>query len=369
MSKKNKRVVIKIGTTLLTKKDFTLNKNLLKKLSEEIAKLRRKDFEVIIVSSGSVACGRSILKLKKENKNIPYRQALSAVGQSILMTEYSKIFKNRNIIVAQALLTNYDFSHKKNFIITANTIELLLKMGVVPIINENDVTTYAELKFGDNDMMAAKLSAMITADMLILLTDVDGLYNDDPSKKEAKLIPELKTVNKNLRKLAKESKSKHSMGGMTSKIDAAEYAISAGIKCVVANGKKIENLSRILIKDEKIGTLFLPKIGKKEKRKRWMQASTKKGCKLIVDDGARNALTKRGASLLPSGIIEVKGQFPKGEVVSVYSKNGILIAYGITNYTSTRIKEIKGLRSTEIAKIIKNVSYDEVIHRDHLVVV
>ncbi|MBI2453915.1 glutamate 5-kinase [Candidatus Peregrinibacteria bacterium] len=241
------RLVLKIGTSLVTREDHTLDTAFLRDMVRQIAALVRQKHQIIIVTSGAVAAGRSELSIGLEKKSIPFRQALAAVGQGLLMKTYHDFFAKRGMTVAQALLTNYDFSNQENFINTKNVFDLLLQRGIVPIVNENDVTATAELKFGDNDMLSAKTAAMVGADYLIILTDVDGLFSDNPFKNPtAKLIPFVKKIDDKIRRLAKGARSAHSTGGMTTKISAAEYITSSGIPMFIVKGRKKGILNRVL---------------------------------------------------------------------------------------------------------------------------
>ncbi|MEK9133156.1 MAG: glutamate 5-kinase [Patescibacteria group bacterium] len=263
------RFVVKVGTSLVTNEDYQLNVGFLESLAASAANLQKRGHQIIIVSSGAVAAGRSQLVFPHDDRNIPYRQALAAIGQGILMKNYYRLFRDHGVKVAQALLTSYDFANRQNFLNTKSVFELLLQNRVVPIVNENDVTTIAELKFGDNDMLSAKTAIMVEANYLVLFTDVDGLYSADPKDNpDAKLISIVRSIDDSVRGLGKGAHSKNSMGGMITKIAAAEHATSAGVKTIIVCGRKEGILGNIIdfceknvekkeIKAFPYGTLFL----------------------------------------------------------------------------------------------------------------
>ena len=258
------RLVIKIGTSLLVDGQYRLDLDFLRNFAEKVAAIKQKGHEIVIVSSGAVASGRSELRFECENKNIPCRQVLAAVGQGLLMKIYYDFFKKRGIAVAQALLTNYDFVNRENFLNTKNVFELLLKRGIVPIVNENDVTAVAELKFGDNDMLSAKTAAMVSADCLCIFTDVDGFFEEDPKNNPgAKLIPVVKKIDDAARRSAGGTCSLLSLGGMITKLEAAQYVTSAGIPMFILNGASVEAFEKLMkfcdgdfTVADKIGTFF-----------------------------------------------------------------------------------------------------------------
>jgi len=294
---KYKRIVVKVGTNLVNREDNSLNTEFLEDIVGQIAKLHKKGHEIIFVSSGAVASGRQVLTFKKESRNIPYRQILAAVGQGILINIYNELFGTKNIKVAQALLTNQDFTNRRSFITTRNVLDTLLKMGVVPIVNENDVTTYDELKFGDNDMMSAKTATMTEAQLLVLLTDVPCVYDKDPKKHEdARCIRVIEKIDKNIKGMAHTTSSKRSLGGMATKIQAAEFAAQEGIPVIIAGGKIKDVLLKIVEEDINAGTLVKPSASRNENRKIWLKSQVRKGWQIIVDDGAKRALKEKGMS-------------------------------------------------------------------------
>lgn len=375
------RFVIKVGTALLTTEDYQLNREFLRELVAQIAAVKNQGHEIVIVTSGAVAAGRSKICFIQEKKNIPYRQVFAAIGQGLLMRAYERFFRQHGVVVAQALLTNYDFVNRESFLNMRNVFDLILEKGVVPIVNENDVTTVSELKFGDNDMLSAKTAAAIAADFLIICTDVDGLYSEDPrNNPNAKLVPCIEKVTDAVRKCASGAQSGRSLGGMITKLEAANYVASVGIPTFITSGKKagqLENLVQFLVKysvnKEKIstqeyGTFFWPYINKMQNQKKWLRAKTKKGAWVEIDDGALKALVKNGKSLLPSGIVKVHGKFERGDVISV-KHDDTEVAYGQVNYSSEDVDKIKKHHCDEIELILGFNFADEVIHRDRMAVI
>lgn len=374
------RFVVKVGTRLVTKADNRLNLNFIKSLVAQIASLISEGHEVVLVTSGAVAAGRTEIVFEKEKENIPYRQVLAAAGQNILMRTYQDFFRRFGITVAQALLTNYDFTNKENFLNTRRVLEQLLGKKIVPIVNENDVTTIAELKFGDNDMLSAKTAVMISADLLILLTTVDGLFTDNPAKnKNAEFISFVPEIGSSIFGYAKKEASQGSLGGMHSKVKAAQYAASSGISVCIANGSKT-NIARGVVSCYKKfiedpshassfpGTFFRPYKTKEQSFKKWLKPKIIKGAAIIVDDGCKNALLKKGKSLLASGIKDVLGSFSRGSVVAIQDLNGNEIGYGQVNYESGELFKIKGRKSSEFEKNLGYMYEDEIVHRDRMVV-
>lgn len=363
-------MVVKVGTALLTNEENRLNEPFMRSLVDQLAALHEKGIRLALVTSGSVASGRSELVLKKETHNIPYRQALSAVGQSILMRKYHDLFAGRKISVAQALLTELDFRDRESFLNARGTLDLLLQLRVLPIVNENDVVSYAGLKFGGNDWLAAKLAAMIRADALVILTDVDGLYSDDPRKNfAAQKIEEVRTYSDEIFEIAKNTSSSKSVGGMMSKVGAAQFASAAGIHTLVVRGTDPDVLVRATSGQDFSGTVFYPTTRKVSGSKRgWLRSHLKKDACVIIDDGAAAALQK-GKSLLPVGVKSVHGIFFRGDVVAVKNLKGETVALGQINYGSEDVEMIRGLQTAEMKKILAGALVeDELMHRDNMLV-
>lgn len=363
------RIVIKVGTSLLTTPGNQLDLPFLRELAKHLARMHASGHDIVIVSSGAVAAGRSELTIEREKKAIPYRQALAAVGQGILISAYHNLFGAFGIKVSQALLTNYDFVNRENFLNTRNVFDLLLKARVIPIVNENDVTTVAELKFGDNDLLSAKTAAMLSADCLVILTDVAGLYTEDPGNNpRAEKIPVVEKVDDSIKALAKGARSKSSMGGMVTKLEAAEYVTSVGIPMFILSGKHMENLEAMVSGKERThGTYFPSSVSRLESRKKWMRPKILRDVWIEIDNGAAEAISKGGKSLLPSGITKIHGVFERGDIVTL-KHGGRDIGYGHVGYSSQDLDKIKGRHSREI-EVLLGYSYEsDVMHRDRMVI-
>lgn len=361
------RFVVKIGSNLLTNEDNSLNTEFIQHIVDQVAELHKKGHEPIIVTSGAVASGRKSITPFRESKNIPYRQALAAVGQTFLLETYQKSFSKYGIVIGQVLLTMVDFEHQRNFLSTRNTMNLLLKMRVVPILNENDVTTFDEIKFGDNDNLSARVAGLLNADRLLLLTDVDGVYDSNPKQnKNAKCIPVIERVDDATLALA-DGRSSKGMGGMESKLKAARFAMEAGVDVWITGGKK-PNVIIDLIEDRAPhGTHFKKHFKSRETRRKWYQTKQIKNASISVDDGAKTALLERGKSLLPSGISVVEGEFGRGDIVMILDNDGQKIGFGRVNYSSLELDKIKGCQSENIEKILGYILEEEAIHRDNMV--
>lgn len=363
------RIVIKVGSQLLTNPDHSLNTEFISHMVEQIAELYKNGHQPLLVTSGAVAAGRHTLCIRKENKNIPYRQALAAVGQTFLLQTYRDEFAKHGMVIGQVLLTMVDFKQHPHFLSTYSTLELLLQSNVVPIINENDVTTFSETKFGNNDKLSSLVASMIGADQLLLLTDVEGFYDNDPKKvPDAKLLPVVERITPAMKSAAKPSGTSKGVGGMYEKVLAAEYATAAGVNVWIARGTIPNVVVDLMLKGKHHGTLFKTAVTPQNARRRWLQTRLIKNAGLRLDAGAMNAVLNKGKSLLPSGITEVEGTFKPKDVVSLLSEDGLVIGYGEVNYGSEEIQAIKGCHSTEIEKILGHGTDEVVIHRDHLVV-
>jgi len=369
-SEKYQRIVAKFGTNLLTAGTDRLDLDVMSTLVGQVARLHRQGHEVTIVTSGSIAAGRQRLNLSADRKDIPCRQAMAAVGQSTLMHSYEQLFAWHGITVAQALLTKTDLVDRLGYLNARRTLLTLLELGVVPIINENDVVAVEELagaSFGDNDSLSGFVANLVDADLLVLLSDVSGLYTADPDKdKDAELIHRVAHVDKGIEKLAGGTRGRGT-GGMATKVQAAKMATAGGATAVIAGGQEKDVLLR-LVKGEAIGTLFPPTVSKMESRKRWILSGLATKGKLLVDKGAATALKKQNKSLLPAGIKAVEGEFERGDAVNIYDEDGERLACGITNYSSHELTIIKGSRSDKIQSLLGYGYGDEVVHRNNLVV-
>jgi glutamate 5-kinase len=362
-------IVIKIGTNLLADKVKGINLDRIHEIARSVARLNALGNRIAIVSSGAIGAGVAALKLKDRPKTIPEKQATAAIGQPLLMEAYEHAFRKQECTIAQVLLTKDDFVNRGRYLNAKNTFPVLFEQGVIPIINENDTVAVEEIKLGDNDNLSAMVANLIEADLLIILSDIDGLFSDDPTKnREAELIPVVDKITPQIEKLAKSSKTELSTGGMITKIQAAKRCISAGIAMIIANGKN-PNVLEDIFSGAFRGTLFLPAENKLTLRKKWIGfISSAKGF-VIVDDGAKLALLKKNKSLLPSGIVEVHGEFETDETITILDLNKKVIAKGVTGFSSTDLGKIKGKRSSEIEKILNHKAHDEVIHRDNLVLI
>jgi glutamate 5-kinase len=364
---KARRVVLKLGSAVLTAA-YGLNLLLIQRLVAEIAALRQNDRQFVLVSSGAVAAGVHKLRLSEKPQGIPQQQAVAAAGQSNLMYTYEEAFAAHGIMVAQILLTHEDLAARSRFLNARNTIFTLLQWGVLPIINENDTVATDELKFGDNDNLAALICNLVEADLLIMLTNTDGLYARDPRvDPEAPLLTLVDTADPQLARAAGKRPNTLGRGGMLSKIQAVKKAAAIGIPSLIANGLTPGILPAIFAGRE-VGTLCLPQTHKLKSRQYWLAYNVAPEGAILVDGGAREALVHQGKSLLPAGILEVFGGFRKGAPVSLMDPDGQTFAVGLTNYSSRDINRIKGKKTQEIAQSLGHKDYDEVIHRDNLVI-
>ena len=361
------RIVVKVGTSTLTNENGHLDIEKIRKIVLELSNLQDKGYDVILVSSGAVGAGMGLLNINEKPKTLAEKQMLSAVGQVSLMQIYQTLFKEHNKIVGQLLLTKEEFSNRKRYLNMRNVCNAFLKRKIIPIINENDaiVSNALKIKVGDNDTMSALVSGLIDADLLIILSDIDGLYNKNPRKYEdANLIHIVGDINEDIKKMAGAEGSKFGTGGMITKIIAAEMVTKIGTSLVIASGDEPKNITRIVEK-ENIGTLFVKKNKKISLRKYWLAYGPSKEGALTIDNGAKSAL-KNGKSLLSVGIKSVEGTFDKGAIVEIEDLKGKVIATGISNYSSQEINLIKGEQSENIEEILGYKYDDAVIHIDNV---
>ncbi len=357
-----KRIVLKIGTSSLTNEDGSFNRRLTEDIAAQVAKLRKQGKTVIIVSSGAIGIGVEELKMPSRPREIPLRQAAAAVGQNILMQEWMAAFNKHDLKVAQILLTYEAFSNRMTYLNLRNSIWALLDFGVIPIVNENDPICVHEIEatFGDNDKLSAMVASKVEAELLVLLSDIDGLYNKNPRKNEdAQLISTIEKITPEIESYGGSPTSMKGVGGMRTKIEAAKIASMSGCHMVIANSALDDVVIRIM-DGENIGTLFLARDGKYKNRTRWIILSKASG-KLIVDKGAQDAIKKK-RGLLPSGIIEVAGMFDRGDIIEIES-DGTVFAKGITDYTSSELNKLKGKHSDMIEKTLGYKNYDEVVRK------
>jgi glutamate 5-kinase len=365
------RLVVKLGTSLLTGGTSYLNMDIMTSLVAQMAELRRQGAELVIVSSGAVAAGRAKLGLQKKIPGVPLKQMLAAVGQSRLMYTYEQLFGKYDITIAQTLLTKADLSDRSGYLNTRNTLLALLDLGVITIVNENDVVAEDEIreaKFGDNDSLSAMVANLIDADLLLILSDTSGLYTADPHlDPNAKLIQVVEKIDSKIEKLAGGSAGKLGVGGMITKVEAAKLSTASGVTTIIADGK-VKDVALRVYAGEAIGTRFQPTSSKRESRERWMLSGLSTKGKIYVDAGCAAAVIGQNRSLLAAGISRIEGNFKRGDIVNIYDSEGNRIAAGITNYSAADIKTIEGVKSSEIAALL---SYDygpEVVHRNNLVV-
>ena len=362
------KIVVKVGTSTLTKEDGNLNIEKIKKIVSELSNLSDKGYDVVLVTSGAVGAGMGRLNMTERPKTLSEKQALASVGQVALTHLYQMLFQEYGKIIGQLLLTKGDFSDRRRYLNARNVCNTLLKNKIVPIINENDAVVANEIKVGDNDTLSALVSGLIDADLLIILSDVQGLYNKNPQKYEdANLIEIVGKIDEDIRKTAGGEGSKFGTGGMITKIIAAEMATKIGTNMVIASGEDPRNITRI-VERENIGTLFTKKHKKISSKKYWLAYGTNKKGFLIIDEGAEKALFK-GKSLLPVGIKEIEGDFEKGTVVKIMNLKNETVATGISNYSSDEIGLIKGHKSENIEKILGHKYDDVVVHIDNMVII
>ncbi len=362
------RIVVKLGTSVLTAGTDRLNRPQILDLVRQMAGLFAEGREMILVSSGAIMAGREVLGFPKLDKNIPFRQVLAAVGQGRLMHLYAQLFDLYDITVAQALLTRRDLAHRSHYLNARNTLMALLRQRVLPVVNENDTVAVEEIKIGDNDNLSALVANLVDADLLIMLTDTAGLFTADPRlDPNARLIPEVPMIDDTIRELAGSTTTGRGVGGMITKIEAAELATRSGTEVVIAAGD-VDNVIPRLVAGEAIGTRFRATASRVESRKRWILAEPPRGT-VVVDAGAARALLKNGKSLLPVGVTAVEGHFERGETVRVVDQMGVEIGRGITNYGAGSLTRIHGLQSDQIEKVLGYDYGAVVIHRDDLVVV
>ena len=362
---KSKKIVIKVGSSILIDKKGKPKKPWLKEFVQDINLLIEKKKQVVIVSSGAIALGCEYLGIQKKGLKIDKSQAVASIGQIELMDFYKKAFEKSGIKISQILLTLDDTEQRRRSINAKRTIDNLLAMKIVPIVNENDTTATTEIKYGDNDRLAARVAQIISADCLILLSDVDGLYTDNPKKnKKTKLIKTVKEIDENIKKYANKSENFYGSGGMKTKIEAAKICQLAGCYMVIANGNYINPIKKI-IQNQKC-TWFIPKVSKLDARKQWIIGSIAPKGEVIIDDGAVKAISN-GKSLLPAGVKKINGTFEKGDHVLIKNQNNIECGKGLTSFSSLEIEKIKGLHSSKIKNILGYSSREEIIHKDDLV--
>ena len=375
-----KRVVIKIGSSVISNRDkgrstleCGLSRDWVRHYARKIKGIRDKGYDVVLVSSGAIVAGRERLEFGRANLTVPEKQACAAIGQSFLMHTYEKAFEKKGLMVAQILLSHDDLGNRRRYLNAKHTIEALLEKGVIPIINENDSVTVEEIKIGDNDSLSATVACLVDAQLLIILSDVEGLYDRDPSLKnksgteKAQLISHVSKVNEDIERIAGKSKNRLTVGGMVTNVLAAKKTMSFGIPALVVNGLD-EKVIESIFSGKEVGTLFWSGKGKIRDRKHWIAHTLKPSGTLTIDEGARKALVERGKSLLPAGLITVKGHFEFGNALTLLDESGKEIGRGLVNYNSRDLERIKGMKTSAVRSMMEESFYEEVIHRDDMVV-
>lgn len=370
MSMTYRRIVAKFGTNLLTSGTDHLDLQVMSSLVEQIAQLHRQGKEIVIISSGAIASGRQKLERIPERKNTPFKQVLASVGQSHLMYTYEQLFGQYDITVAQALLTKRDLCDRSGYLNARNTLLALVELGIVCIVNENDVVAIdeiEELKFGDNDNLSAMVANLVDADLLAMLTDIGGLYTADPHyNPQAQLIRRVDKIDAEIERMACGTASRQGTGGMTTKIEAARLATCSGVNVVVADGREPDILVKIS-QGEDIGTFFPAQVNKMESRKRWMLSGLASKGRVTVDKGAVSALKEHNKSLLPAGVMKAEDKFRRGDIVDILDDKSKHVGYGIVNYSSSDLAVIGGKHSDTIGSLLGYDYGDEVIHRNNMV--
>jgi len=366
--KQARRIVVKVGSSLVASREIGLRPERIEHIAEDAVALQKSGREVLLVSSGAIVSGIQKLGLAAYPKNLPMKQAAAAVGQSRLMWAYEKAFERLGGSVAQILLTHEDLADRRRFLNARHTLTTLLEMGVTPIINENDTVAVDEIRFGDNDTLAGQVAHLVDADLLVILSDVDGLFTEDPRKKpDAKLIPLVTEVTHDIEQRAGVSSTFEGTGGMATKIQTAKKVAEFGVPTLITNGTAGGALKAV-IEGAEVGTLILPRERRLNSRKHWIAFTLKAKGQLVLDEGAVEALRRRGKSLLASGITAVRGAFSPGDAVVCLDHHGKEVAKGLVNFASDTLDKIKGLKTSEIRKALGLQEYEEVIHRDNLVI-
>lgn len=357
--KKVRRIILKIGTAALSTPEGRLDADRVAALAEQVNSLVCSGYEVVIVTSGAIGAGMAELELLKRPTALPQLQAAASVGQSHLIETYNRSFRKHGHHAAQVLLTREDFNNRNRYLNVRNAINAMFAMDAIPVINENDAVSVDEIKFGDNDQLSALVALLLCADLLILLSVVDGLLDS-----RQQVISTVERVDGTIRAFDRGTKTAGGTGGMTTKLEAASLATSAGIATIVANGVS-ENILTQIIQGKNVGTFFAPNTRKAPSRKCWFASRIARGT-ITVDEGARRALVAQGKSLLPSGIISVTGNFEKGDTVKIAGPDGCVFAHGLTNMSSVDLTAVSGMKSQNVRKVLGPTAYDEAVHRDNL---
>ncbi|MCX8053089.1 MAG: glutamate 5-kinase [Armatimonadetes bacterium] len=369
MKRENKspnRIVVKVGTSSLVSDKGSLDRAKMATLVDQLAAVKKQGKDIVLVTSGAIRAGMERLGLARRPANIPDQQASAAVGQSLLMHTYTELFSEHGIVVAQVLLTRDDFRDRVRYLNARNTMHTLLHLGCVPIVNENDTVATEEIRFEENDTLSALVAACVDADLLLNLSDVEGLYDRDPCLEDARLVEEVSKITPEIEALAGSTCGAYGRGGMRAKIEAAKIAVNSGVRMVIARASR-PNVILDAAAGKNVGTRFLSRSSGLSHRKRWIAFGSRVKGSVTVNEGARRMLVERGKSLLAAGVVGCEGSFAVGDLVSVVDESGRQIARGLVNYSADEIKMIQGKRSDEIEKILGYKDFDEVIHRDNLV--
>ena len=361
--KSARRIVVKVGTRVITHPDGTLDEKQIHHLAAQVSGLKEKGLQVIIVSSGAIGAGMAVLGLKKKPRDISGLQACAAVGQGRLIENYTRAFSKRGYITAQILLTADDLRHRARFLNARNTVFKLLDEGIIPVVNENDTVAIDEIKFGDNDRLSALVTNLAQADLLIILSDISGLYD-----KEGKVVHRVEKITREIEDLCGQTGSLLGTGGMVTKLEAARIVTRAGEGIIIANGRQ-RNILKTIFKPEIEGTFFDPHAEKLTARKRWLAFFTRPRGEVVVDKGAQEALAGKGKSLLARGIVAVGGNFQAGDAVDIVVKGGKKFACGLVNYNSEELAKIKGVNTACIHRILGYKKSDEIIHRNNMFII
>ena len=357
-----KKIVVKIGSGVLTDENGFLDEKIIAGIADQIKTARDSKKQILLVTSGAIAAGMAALKTKKRPVCISDLQAIASIGQTLLMDTYNRYFKEKQIVSGQILVTQDDFDDRRRYLNIKYTIDTLLAHGAIPIINENDTISTEEIKCGDNDRLSALVADMVGAEQLIILSNVDGLMD-----KSGKLVKCVASIDKAIKEMSLDKKSCSGTGGMVTKIEAVEFCTNSGIECFIANGKKKSILADVLER-KGLYSYFSPKKNKVNAKKRWISFGSKIKGKVLVDSGAEKALIEKQKSLLPVGVIDVKGKFTVGDTISICSQSGKEFARGLTSYSSAEILKIKGAKTERVKQILDVVEHEEIVHRDNLAI-
>ena len=360
---KAKKIVIKLGSSTIVDKTGKFKKKWLLSLINDIKKLKKDKQEIVIVSSGAIALGQNYLKIKNRKVKLEMSQAVASVGQIHLINEFQKLFEKNKLKIGQSLITPDDTEQRRRALNARRTFENLFSLGAIPIVNENDTTATSEIKYGDNDRLAARVAQIIGADLLIILSDVDGLYESVSNKKS--LIKKIEVFDNNILSLVDKKFNIYGSGGMLTKLEAAKICMNAGCNMLIANGNNFNPIKKII--EKKLFTWFVPKISNLDARKKWIISSLSSTSKIYIDHGASKAV-KSGKSLLPSGIVKISGNFKKGDNILIVDASNKDVARALSSFSSEEINRIKGLQSAQIENILGYASKSEIAHKDDIVI-